>query len=175
MLCPDPYASRWESSSNRDISADPQQVCRCHKIRSGWLTKGLCCHAEGPWQAEEMGWQECQEVQYRETKLCTWGRRASCINTCWRENSFAERDLGFLVDTKLNVSQKWALATKKVNGILSYIKRSLGNWSKLVILPLYSVPARPHLECCVHFWAPQYKIWTYGIEPNEWTWRWLRD
>ena len=43
----------------------------------------------------------------------------------------------------------------KVNCILSYIKRSMVSMAREVILPVYLVLLRPHLEYCVQMWSPQ--------------------
>ena len=40
------------------------------------------------------------------------------------ERSSADKDLGFLVDHRLNVSQKCALGAKKLSGILGQIKKA---------------------------------------------------
>ncbi|KAF4803364.1 hypothetical protein TURU_016938 [Turdus rufiventris] len=83
------------------------------------------------------------------------------------QSSSVEKDLGLLVHHKLSMSWQCPCGQEGQGYPGVHWEESGQQWRE-VIPPLYSALVRPHLECCVHSWAPQDKRDKELLERVQW-------
>ena len=79
------------------------------------------------------------------------------------------RELGFLVDEKLDMSQQCSQPGRcTVQCVLDCSKKGVASREREVIVPIYSALVRSHLQYCSRAWEPQYGR---HVELLEWVQR----
>ncbi|RMC00286.1 hypothetical protein DUI87_22893 [Hirundo rustica rustica] len=108
------------------------------------------------------GWAESNKMKFNKSKcqVLPFGHNNPLqryrLGTVWLDSALEERDLGVLVPA---AEREPAVCPggQECQWHLAWIRNDVASRSREVILPLYSVLVRPHLECCVQFWAPQFR------------------
>ena len=80
------------------------------------------------------------------------------------ENTQSEKDLGVIIDSKLNFKEHVAYITSKANRILGVIRRSFDHLTDSMFIQLYKTLVRPILEYGHSVWDPTQKTLKREIE-----------
>ena len=62
-----------------------------------------------------------------------------------------------MVHKAMNGSRQLTEAVKEANRALAQLRRTITNKEIDTVIPIYKATVRPHLEYCVHAWAPYLK------------------
>ena len=80
------------------------------------------------------------------------------------EHSNAEKDIGVIIDEKLNFREHMNSKIKKANSIVGIIRRSFITLGGKDMTKLFNTMVRPHLEYCNSVWKPNKKMDMASIE-----------
>ncbi|TRZ26591.1 hypothetical protein HGM15179_000532 [Zosterops borbonicus] len=83
------------------------------------------------------------------------------------ENNLGEKDLGLLVDERLDMTQPCALTAQRDKGVLGCLQSSVASRAREGILSLCSSLVRPHLQCCIQLWGHQHREDMDLLEPVQ--------
>ncbi|PKU45857.1 maestro heat-like repeat-containing protein family member 7 [Limosa lapponica baueri] len=81
---------------------------------------------------------------------------SGCGKSGWRA-AWWKNDLGVLVSSRLNMNQQRDQVARKGNSKLACNRNGVASRTGKVTIKLYWALVRPHLQCCVQFWATRYK------------------
>ena len=71
-----------------------------------------------------------------------------------RQETDCERDLGIIIDSKLDWAHQISNATSKAYSAFGTLKRSFKYWTQHTFKILFNTYVRPHLEYCAPVWNP---------------------
>ena len=76
------------------------------------------------------------------------------LGGCLITPSSEEKDLGVIISNDLKVAKNVAYSVKKANKVIAMIKRTFSYLDKAMLVQLFKVYVRPHLEYCQQACAP---------------------